>query len=112
MEQRKFKTAIKFWPLSNENGFLLVAALALLSALTLAGTTAYILSSTDIKIGGNFRNTQSALQVAMAGAERGRESLRQENLTSTDPASLSDELAKSTRLGVNGTLEGYTSTSD
>jgi Tfp pilus assembly protein PilX len=98
--------------LGNEHGFLLVAALALLSALTLAGTTAYILASTDIKIGGNFRNSHSALQVAMAGAERARESLRQENLTSTDPASLSDELAKTTRLGANATLEGYTSTTD
>ena len=54
----------------SEKGVLLVAALTLLSALTLVGTTAYLLSSTDIKIGGNFRNNQMALQVAMAGTER------------------------------------------
>ena len=77
--------------LNCQNGFLLSAALTLLTALMLLGTTAFILSSTDIKIGGNFRNNQMALQVAMAGAERAREALRIENLASSDKASFSDE---------------------
>ncbi|HUC99034.1 MAG TPA: hypothetical protein VMR88_11155, partial [Candidatus Polarisedimenticolaceae bacterium] len=64
--------------LKSEKGVLLVAALTLLSALTLLGTTAYLLSATDIKIGGNFRNNQMALQVAMGGAERARQALRLE----------------------------------
>ena len=72
MRQRSFIAfAIDRLP-RGEKGFLLVAALTLLSALTLLGTTAYLLSATDIKIGGNFRNNQIALQVAMAGAERAR----------------------------------------
>lgn len=98
--------------LKAEKGFLLIAALTLLTALTLLGTTAYILSSTDIKIGGNFRNNQLTLQVAMAGAERAREALRAENLASSDTISFSDELNSSTRKGANSTLDGYTATTD
>jgi len=98
--------------LNCQNGFLLSAALTLLTALMLLGTTAFILSSTDIKIGGNFRNNQMALQVAMAGAERAREALRIENLASSDKASFSDELNSATRKGANGALNGYTTTTD
>ena len=96
----------------SEKGFLLVAALTLLSALTLLGTTAYLLSSTDIKIGGNFKNHQMALQVAMAGAERARQELRLENLSSSDSGSFSDELNSATRKGANGVLNGYSTTTD
>jgi Tfp pilus assembly protein PilX len=98
--------------LNCQDGFLLSAALTLLTALILLGTTAFILSSTDIKIGGNFRNNQMALQVAMAGAERAREALRVENLASSDKASFSDELNSATRKGANGALNGYTTTTD
>jgi Tfp pilus assembly protein PilX len=97
---------------SGEEGFMLVAALTLMTVLTLIGTTAYLLSSTDIKVGANFRNSQQVLQVAMAGSERGRELLRQENLGSGDVTTFSDELSKSSRKGNNGTLDGYTATTD
>ena len=112
MLQRRFSTFVKGRVLNSEKGFLLVAALTLLSTLTLLGTTAYLLSSTDIKIGANFRNNQAALQVAMAGAERGREAFRVENLSSSDAGSFSDELDSSTRKGANGALNGYSTTTD
>jgi Tfp pilus assembly protein PilX len=99
-------------PRRDEEGFVLVVALTLMATLTLLGTTAYILSSTDIKIGSNFRNNQMALQVAMAGAERAREALRVENLANGNKASFSDELNSSTRKGANGVLNGYTTTTD
>ena len=89
-----------------------MAALTLLSALTLLGTTAYLLSSTDIKIGGNFKNQQMALQVAMAGAERARQAFRLENLSSSDSGSFNDELNSATRKGANGVLNGYSTTTD
>ena len=98
--------------LNCQSGFLLSAALTLLTALILLGTTAFILSSTDIKIGGNFRNNQMTLQVAMAGTERAREALRVENLASSDKTSFSDELNSATRKGANGALNGYTTTTD
>jgi Tfp pilus assembly protein PilX len=101
-----------FRKLKSDKGFLLVATLALLSVLTLLGTTAALLTRTDNKISGNFRNAQSTLQVAMGGAQRAKEVLRQENTSSSDPASFDDELANSTRKGVDNTLDGYTPTTD
>jgi len=103
--KRSFRKTCK-----SQNGFILIAALTLLSALTLVGATALILSSTDIKIGSNFRNNQVVLQVAMAGAERAREILRQANATSANPASFSEELAA--RVGLNGQLNDPLSTTD
>ena len=113
MRQRRFPAffAIERFPRS-EGGFLLIAALTVLSALTLLGTTAYLLSSTDIKIGGNFRNSQAALQVAMGGAERARQALRLENLSSSESGSFSDELNSAARKGANGTLDGFSTTTD
>jgi len=56
----------------NENGFILVVALVLLVTLTLVGTTAHIVTSTDIKIGGNFRDSAQAFYIAQAGIEHAR----------------------------------------
>jgi len=95
---------------TGEDGFLLVAALTLLSALVLLGTTAYLLSSTDIKIGGNIKTSQLTLQVAMAGNERAREILRQANAASSDPGSFSDELLGV--RGANNVLNGYSAATD
>jgi Tfp pilus assembly protein PilX len=97
---------------AGEKGFMLVAALTLMTALTLIGTTAYLLSSTDIKVGTNFRNSQQVLQVAMAGGERARELLRQENRSSGDVTTFSDELSSSARKGQNNALDGYTASTD
>jgi Tfp pilus assembly protein PilX len=101
-----------FCKLKSDKGFLLVATLALLSVLTLLGTTAALLARTDNRISGNFRNAQSTLQVAMGGAQRAKEVLREENTSSSDPASFDDELANSTRKGVDNTLDGYTPSTD
>jgi len=105
--------------LRGESGFLLIAALVFLAILSLVGTTAYLLSSTDIKIGGNYRNTRKALQVALAGTEQGREVLRQVNAgngspVTTDPTSFNAELvyyaAGNQPLISSGTLDGYSYT--
>jgi Tfp pilus assembly protein PilX len=107
----RFSTQVSFKKvLMRQEGFLLIAALTLMSALVLLGTTAFLLSSTDIKIGGNIKTSQMALQVAMAGTERAREILRQTNAASSDPSSFGDEL-----LGVRGTnsvLNGYSASTD
>jgi hypothetical protein len=79
----------------NQRGFLLVVALVLLATLTILGTTAYLLSSTDIKIGSGFRNSQQVFEVAQAGVERAREILRQVNgnqSTGADPTLFNSEL--------------------
>ena len=112
MTLQNFKISALHTVVASEKGFILIAALTLMAALTLLGTTAYILSSTDIKIGGNFRNNQMVLQVAMAGAERAREALRVENLASSNKASFSDELNSTARKGANGSLDGYSAATD
>jgi Tfp pilus assembly protein PilX len=95
----------------NEQGFLLVAALTLLTVLILLGTTAYILSSTDIKVASNYRNTQLTLQVAIGGAERARAKLVSDLYPSSGAlVSLSTELAAV--RGPNDVLNGYASSSD
>jgi hypothetical protein len=95
---------------NNENGLILIAALTLLTALTLVAATAYIVASTDVKVGGNFRTSQSALQVAMAGAEQARQTLRALNLSSVVKTNFSEELLS--RIGANAVLNGYTSSTD
>jgi Tfp pilus assembly protein PilX len=87
--------------LRDRSGFVLIAALTLMSVLLLLGSTAYLFSATDIKIGGNFRNNQMVLQTAIGGAEHAREALRQRNLQLTsNKLTFDDELvwAKGTNL--------------
>src|SRR5919109_4028244 len=109
----KLRRIFQHTGLGNEKGFLLLAGLVLLVALTLVGTTAYILSATDIKIGAGFRNAQQVFQAAQAGAERGREVLRQVNASQTtgaDPNSFNSELvyyADGNRQVTSGTIGNY-----
>lgn len=112
MSATKYPMAKWLRPAEGEKGYMLVAALTLMTGLTLLGTTAYILSSTDIKVGTNFKNSQQVLQVAMAGTERARELLRQENLTSSNSTTFNDELSDNQRNGPNNVLDGYSATSD
>ena len=56
--------------LKEESGIVLIAVLVLLVTLTLIGVTAFFASSTNVKVGGNYRTGETALQVAMAGAEQ------------------------------------------
>jgi hypothetical protein len=102
--------------LENQNGFVLIAALVLLATLTILGTTALILSRTDIKVGGGFRNSQQAFQAAQAGIERGREVLRKANgdqITGSDPTVFNSELihyAAGAIAVTSGTIGGYSYT--
>ena len=96
--------------LRDESGLILIAALTLLTALTLVGATAFFVASTDVKIGGNFRTSQTALQVAMAGSEQARQTLRAANMASANTSNFTEELAA--RAGGNGVLDGYATSSD
>src|ERR1041384_448586 len=52
--------------LKEESGIVLIATLVLLVTLTLIGVTAFFASSTNVKVGGNYRTGETALQIAMA----------------------------------------------
>jgi Tfp pilus assembly protein PilX len=96
--------------LNNQRGIVLIAALALLAALTLVGATAFFASSTDVKVGGNYKNYQTTLQVAMAGSEKAREALRAANASSSNSANFSEELvtyASSPVASSNTLVSGY-----
>ena len=106
----KLKSYRFFKRYKSEKGVVLIAALCLMATLVLVGATAFLVSSTDVKIGGNFKTNQVALQVAMAGTEQARETLRALNAASTTKTNFSEELAA--RVGANAVLNGYTSSTD
>ena len=93
-----------------QDGFILIAALTLMATLILVGATTYVVTSSNLKVGANFKTSQTALQAAMAGAERGREVLRLANASSSDKTKFSDELIS--QKGGNNVLEGYAANSD
>lgn len=105
MERLKINGFYTCQKLKRQDGLILIAALTLLAALILAGATAFLASSTDVKVGSNYRLGETALQVAMAGAEQARQTLRALNASSSNPANFSEELAG--RVGSNGVLDGY-----
>jgi len=108
--KRKVKQLSPSLIYGKEKGSVLLVALALLHILSLIGTTAYIITSTDLKIGGNFRNSHMAFYAAVAGTEHGREVLRALNASSSNTGIFSDELAA--KVGSNANLEGYDSDDD
>jgi Tfp pilus assembly protein PilX len=96
--------------LGRQDGYILIAALTLMATLLLVGATTYIVSSSNAKIGANFKTSQATLQVAMAGIEQARELLRQANAASANIESFSEELAA--RVGSNTTLDNPLSSTD
>jgi Tfp pilus assembly protein PilX len=107
---QSIRDGVRVGNLNNQSGLILIAALTLLAALALVGATAYLVSSTDVKLGGNYKTGQIALQVAMAGTEQARETLRALNAASTNTTVFSEEL--SARVGANAVLNGYTTSTD
>ncbi len=55
--------------LGNENGMVLAVTLMMIAVLVLLGTTAVMTVTTDLKIAGNYRQSQVALYNAEAGVE-------------------------------------------
>ncbi|TSA10502.1 MAG: hypothetical protein D4R73_05160 [Deltaproteobacteria bacterium] len=62
--------------IKNEKGIVLITALLFLMVLTVLGTTAVMISSTDIKIGGNYKTSKQAFYNAEAGIERATDALK------------------------------------
>ncbi|MDD5153251.1 MAG: pilus assembly PilX N-terminal domain-containing protein [Desulfovibrionales bacterium] len=55
--------------IKNERGIALITALLFLMVLTILGTTAIVISSTDIQIGGNYKLSKQAFYNAEAGIQ-------------------------------------------
>ena len=56
----------------NQKGIAFPVALAFLAILGLLGSTAVVTTTTDMKIGGNYKVSEQAFYVAQAGLEEGR----------------------------------------
>ncbi|HXH10519.1 MAG TPA: PilX N-terminal domain-containing pilus assembly protein [Alphaproteobacteria bacterium] len=61
---------------AQENGMVTALGLLMLAVLTLLGTTAVVVTSTDIQIGGNYKVSETAFYAAEAGLEEARARLR------------------------------------
>lgn len=63
----------------DEKGMILIVVLALIAILTLAGTTAVITTTTDIKISSNYKTSVQSFYTAEAGIERANNILKSSN---------------------------------
>jgi hypothetical protein len=61
---------------SDEKGMVLIIALIFTSMLAMLGTTAVMTTTTEIKIGANYRDGEQAFYAAQAGVEEARTRLR------------------------------------
>ena len=61
---------------SNEKGMVLIIALIFTCMLAMLGTTAVMTTTTDVKIGANYRDSEQAFYVAQAGIEEATARLR------------------------------------
>lgn len=59
-------------PYKNENGIILILSLVFLSILALLGSTAVMLTTTDMKIGDNYKSSTQAFSAAQAGIAEAR----------------------------------------
>jgi Tfp pilus assembly protein PilX len=103
----------------NERGMVTAVALLLVAVLTLLGTTAVVVTSTDIQIGGNYKVGEVAFYAAEAGVEEARARLRSTagaNLindtspTSTQWRAYIGTLAMAQKLGFNSSLATHSRT--
>jgi len=74
--ERGLKPQVIHFHCGNENGTVLTVALILVAIMALVGATAVVLTTTDIKIGANYKDSGKAFYVAEAGAQEARQRLR------------------------------------
>jgi Tfp pilus assembly protein PilX len=103
----------------NERGMVTAVGLLLVAVLTLLGTTAVVMTSTDLQIGGNYKISEIAFYAAEAGVEEARARLRSSAganlITDTSPTSTQwrayiGTLAMAQTLGFNSSLATHSRT--
>ena len=103
----------------NENGMVTAVALLLVAVLALLGTTAVVMTSTDLQIGGNYKVSEVAFYAAEAGIEEARARLRSTAganlIADTFPISTQwrayiGALAMAQKLGFNSSLATHSRT--
>src|SRR3989338_4712207 len=90
----------------DEKGMILIVVLALIAILTLAGTTAVITTTTDIKISGNYKTSVQSFYIAEAGIQDGINRLL--NGTIVDNAKTDPNWNSSSTYSSNGFNNSFT----
>lgn len=90
---------------SNQNGAALIIGLMFVAILALVGSTAVVLTSTDLQIGSNYKSSTQAFYIANAGLEVARDQLR----TNIEDSITIDQMLAA-RVGDDGDLSDSTST--
>jgi PilX N-terminal/Putative Ice-binding-like adhesive domain len=81
----------------NEKGFVLPLGLMFLAIITILGTTAVILTTTDLKIGSNYKSSVQAFYIAEAGINHAQGFLKQ-NISDWNDYTASQTLINPTTL--------------
>ena len=87
----------------NEKGMVLATGLIFMAIIAIVGTTAVIVTTTDIKIGSNYRASQQAFYAAEAGINRAMSKIEDFIFDGTDALSAKD-------VKVDPTSSSYTAT--
>lgn len=73
---RKSSSSVLRSACTNENGAVLVIGLTFLAIIALLGSTAVLMTTTDLKIGANYKTSVQAFNAAQAGIEEARARMR------------------------------------
>jgi Tfp pilus assembly protein PilX len=76
VDKKQFRLSSGTALYKNERGMVTAVALLLIAVLTLLGTAAVVVTSTDLQIGGNYKVSDVAFYAAEAGVEEARARLR------------------------------------
>jgi len=87
----------------NEKGFVLPLGLMFLAIITILGTTAVILTTTDLKIGSNYKSSVQTFYLAEAGINHAQGFLKQ-NISDWNNYTVSQTLLSSTLTTGNYTI--------
>jgi Tfp pilus assembly protein PilX len=93
---------------SGEKGSALVIAIFSLFLVATMGISLLYLADSDVKLNQAGLRAKKAFYLAEAGLEEGRKALRAQNIASTDPSGLSDELAAA--AGTGGVIDASPTT--
>lgn len=95
------QSQIKYIAVSNEKGMVLVVVIMLLAVLVLLGSTAIMVTNTDVKISGNYQRSSQAFYNADAGVETVIAYLRTNNITYPTAASPTATITVTCPTGYN-----------
>ena len=93
---------------NNEKGFVLPVGLMFMAIIAILGTTAVIVTTTDLKIGSNYRDSKQAFYIAEAGLARAAAELINDLNTDNDLSNTSFDAISGTMVIIPSSTVFYT----